>query len=131
MTNFLKVSFVLITLGLTSCASSTYKARQVEREKVANSSGLYCDWVNGDKHSDVEVEVNLQMAKRCDANKAFSLTNYKNNSDQNGLMYCCALAARSEAPVPVSPSASRKSSASSKPAPVSPAASSDDIVEDK
>ncbi|RYZ86005.1 MAG: hypothetical protein EOP06_15325 [Proteobacteria bacterium] len=89
MTNILKLSFVLISLVLTSCASSTYKARQDQREKVAATSGLFCDWVNGDKHSDVEVEVNLQMAKRCDANKAFSLTNYKNKSDQNGIMYCC------------------------------------------
>ncbi|MBC7371566.1 MAG: hypothetical protein H7326_08380 [Bdellovibrionaceae bacterium] len=127
MTNILKVSFVVVSLLLASCASSTYKARQEQREKLASSTGMYCDWVNGDKHSDIEVELNLQMAKRCDANKSFGLTNYKNNSDQNGIMYCCAMGARVDAPV--SSAAPVKKSSVVKPVPA--AGSADDIVEDK
>jgi hypothetical protein len=118
----------LASLILTSCASSTYKARQEQREKLATSSGLYCEWISGDKHSDIDVEVNLQMGKRCDSSKPFSLTNYKNNADQNGIMYCCAMVEHAvAAPAP------RKSSGPAakveKPAP--PAGAADDIVEDK
>jgi hypothetical protein len=122
------VSFgILSSLFLTSCASSTYKARQEQREKLASSSGMYCDWVNGDKHSDVEVELSLQMAKRCDSNKAFSLTTYKNNSDQNGVMYCCVNAAGGN--MSVSPSRKSSGPAAQKSTPA--AGSADDIVEDK
>lgn len=78
-------------LILTGCASSSYKARLDTREKQAASAGLYCEWVNGDKYSDIDVEINLQMAKRCDSNKPFTLTPYKNSSDVNGIMYCCAM----------------------------------------
>lgn len=117
------VSFgILTSLFLTSCASSTYKARQEQREKLSSSTGMYCDWVNGDKHSDIEVELNLQMAKRCDSNKAFSLTTYKNNSDQNGIMYCCAMSG--SAPV-------RKSSGPAAQKSTPAAGSTEDIVEDK
>lgn len=77
---------------LTSCGGARLKARQEQREKLVSSSGLYCEWVNAEKHSDVDVELNLQMAKRCDSSKPFSLTPYKNSSDQNGIMYCCGVA---------------------------------------
>lgn len=83
-------------LALSGCASSAYKQRMEQREKLASSSGLYCEWINGDKHSDIDVEINLQMSKRCDSSKPFSLTPYKNPSDQNGIMYCCAMAGSGE-----------------------------------
>ncbi|MDG0815546.1 hypothetical protein [Bdellovibrio svalbardensis] len=76
---------------LSACASGTFKARQEQREKMASSTGMYCEFVNGDTHPDIDVELNLQMARRCDANKNFSITNYKNVSDQIGVMYCCAM----------------------------------------
>ena len=129
MTNILKLNFVVAFLMLTSCASSTYKARQEQREKISASTGMFCDWVNGDKHSDIEVELNLQMAKRCDSNKTFSLTNYKNNSDQNGVLYCCSMTSRAEYPVITPPIKKSTSSAPSKSTPAANA--SDDIVEDK
>ena len=94
-------------LFLTGCASSAYKARMEQREKVANSAGLYCEWINGDKHSDIDVELNLQMGKRCDSSKPFTLTPYKNPSDQNGIVYCCAMTG---AEPKVQASSSRKSS---------------------
>jgi len=89
--------FRLLTIGLSSlfllsaCASGTFKARQDQREKIAAASGLYCEFVNGDKHPDVDVELNMQMSKRCDSASNFSITNYRNSSDQNGVVYCCAM----------------------------------------
>jgi hypothetical protein len=109
-------------LALTGCASGAYKARQEQREKLANSAGLYCEWVNGDKHTDIDVEINLQMAKRCDSSKPFTLTPYKNSADQNGIMYCCAM-------VNSEPKAPRK--ASTPTAPAAPRPQSEEIVEDK
>jgi len=84
---------ILLSLILSSCASSSHKARMDQREKVAGTAGLYCEWISGDKHPDIDVEVNLQMARRCDSSKPFSLTTYKNTADQNGVMYCCGMAA--------------------------------------
>lgn len=78
------------TLILTSCASST-KARQEARDKAAISSGLYCEFVSGDEYEDVDVEVSLRMSKKCDSNKPFNLTNYKNSSENFGLVYCCSM----------------------------------------
>lgn len=87
---FLKGMVVTFTLGvllLTGCTSM--QKRQEERNKVAQSSGLYCEFVNGDANNDVDVEVNLQMSKKCDISKQFTMTNYKNASDIFGIVYCC------------------------------------------
>lgn len=90
MVKVISILGVVGCLLVTGCASSKYKARQEQREKMAGSAGLYCDWINGDKHSDIDVELNMQMAKRCDSSRPHSLTPYKNSSDQNGIMFCCA-----------------------------------------
>ncbi len=88
--------FRLLTVGLSSlfllsaCASGTFKARQEQRDKLASAAGLYCEFINGDKHPDVDVELNMQMAKRCDSTSHFSIASYRNSSDQNGMMYCCS-----------------------------------------
>ncbi|HEY8270262.1 MAG TPA: hypothetical protein VIG33_05195 [Pseudobdellovibrionaceae bacterium] len=125
----LSLSGMAGVLFLTGCASSAYKARQEQREKVASSAGLYCEWINGDKHSDIDVELNLQMGKRCDSVKPFTLTPYKNTSDENGIVYCCALTGAE----PKAPSSSgiKKASgpAAQKAATATPAA--DEVVEDK
>lgn len=113
-------------LALTGCASSAYKVRQEQREKLASSAGLYCEWINGDKHSDIDVELNLQMAKRCDSAKPFTLTPYKNTSDQNGILYCCAMA-NSEPKTSARKSAPATAPAAQK----TPGPQSEDIVEDK
>lgn len=83
--------FSLIAGSLVGCASSRFKARQEQREKLANSSGLYCEFLSGDLFPDLDVELNMQMARRCDVSKNFSITNYKNSSAQNGIMYCCTM----------------------------------------
>jgi len=141
----MKLVSVLGMLGLlvlSGCASSAHKARMEQREKLASSSGLYCEWINGDKHSDIDVEINLQMAKRCDSAKPFSLTPYKNSADQNGIMYCCAMAGSEAKPVarkssgPAAQKSSTNKEATPATAPASeatatPGPQSDSIEEDK
>jgi hypothetical protein len=135
VTKIFIVCGILASFILTSCASSTYRARQEKREKLASSAGLYCEWISGDKHADIDVEVNLQMAQRCDSSKPFSLTTYKNNSDQNGIMYCCATANSSPAPSarkasgPAAKSAAKAEGGGAGPA-VTPAGSGEEIEED-
>lgn len=100
-------------LFLTGCASGTFKARQAEREKLVGSSGLYCEFVNGEQHPDIDVELNMQMAKRCDVAKPFTITNYKTSSEMNGIMYCCQVPGgtkvRASAPKPPKPAPAAKS----------------------
>ncbi|WP_413943302.1 hypothetical protein [Bdellovibrio sp. HCB-162] len=102
--------FILLTssvLLLSGCASSTFKARQEQREKMASSTGMFCEFISGDLFPDLDVELSMQMARRCDSNKNFSITNYKNSSDQTGVIFCCSTANRRSAAVaprkPVTP----------------------------
>ena len=81
--------FIVAMMFLVVGCSTTYKQRQEERNKVAQASGLYCEFVNGDANLDADVELNLQMSKKCDLSKQFTVTNYKNASDIFGLVYCC------------------------------------------
>jgi len=83
---------------MSGCASGTFKARQEQREKMAASSGLYCEFISGDLFPDLDVELNMRMAKRCDADRNYTITNYKNSSDQTGVMYCCSLTGITAAP---------------------------------
>lgn len=82
------VASVIVGFFFLSGCTSMQK-RQEERNKVAQSSGLYCEFVNGDANNDVDVEVNLRMSKKCDINKQFTITNYKNASDLFGVIFCC------------------------------------------
>ncbi len=94
-----RLVFALVLLSLTAC-SSALKQRQAERDRVSQNSGLYCEFINGDDHNDIDVEMNLQMAKKCDTSKQFSFTNYKNASDIFGVIYCCSAAAKKSAVAP-------------------------------
>ena len=76
---------------MSGCASGTFKARQEQREKMAASAGLYCEFVSGDLFPDLDVELNMRVAKRCDAERNLTITSYKNSSDQTGVMYCCSM----------------------------------------
>lgn len=102
----------VLALSFVGCASGKFKARQEQREKLAASTGMYCEFISGDLFPDLDVELSMSMGKRCDANKQFSITNYKNSSDQSGVIYCCSMAgakraaaARKAAPAPVTPAA--------------------------
>lgn len=84
------ISLAVASLFLFAGCSTGYKQRQEERNKVASSSGHYCEFVNGDAHNDVDVELTIQMSKKCETNKPYTITNYKNASDIFGVVYCCA-----------------------------------------
>ena len=86
----LLVSAIISALVLSGCASGR-KQKLEQREKLAASSGLYCDFVNGDKNKEVELELNVLMAKKCDADRPFSITNYKSPAEVTGVLYCCAV----------------------------------------
>ncbi|MGZ3773513.1 MAG: hypothetical protein ACXVCY_10670 [Pseudobdellovibrionaceae bacterium] len=92
----LAILFTSSALILSGCASGTFKARQEQREKLASSTGMYCEFVSGDLHPDVDVELSMQMAHRCDSGKNFTITNYKNSSDQTGVIFCCSTVGRAE-----------------------------------
>ena len=76
---------------LAGCASSQMKARKDQRDKASQSSKMYCDFVNGEIFPDVEVQLNLEMAKRCDNEKSFTVTSYRTTNENMGVIYCCAL----------------------------------------
>jgi len=84
------VGIVLASTVLFSGCSTTYKARQEEKAKVAAATGHYCEFINGDAHNDVDVELTLQMTKKCDVSKPYTMTNYKNAADIFGIVYCCS-----------------------------------------
>lgn len=77
---------------LSGCASSEFRERHQRREQLAQSKGLYCGFISGDEFPDLDVELNLVMANKCDPNRPFSVTPYKNSSAKNGVIYCCNMA---------------------------------------
>jgi hypothetical protein len=81
---------------LSACASGTFKARQEQRDKLAANTGMYCNFVSGEVFPDVEVELSMEMAKRCDSSRAFSITNFKTASNENGIVYCCSMSGRAQ-----------------------------------
>lgn len=84
---------VAATFVVTGCASSQMKQRKEQRDRIVQSAKLYCDFVNGEIYPDVEVQLNLEMAKRCDSSKNFSVTNYKTSNENVGVLYCCGMSA--------------------------------------
>jgi hypothetical protein len=86
-------------LLLSACASGTFKARQEQRDKMAANTGMYCNFVSGEVYADVEVELSMEMAKRCDSSRAFSITNFKTASNENGIVYCCSMSGRAQTSV--------------------------------
>jgi hypothetical protein len=87
---FLSSVFVVLIAFLSGCASSQIKARKEAREKAAQSGRLWCEFVNGEIFPDVDVALNIEMTKRCDPDKNFSVTSYRTPSENQGVIYCCA-----------------------------------------
>ncbi|MGE0632986.1 MAG: hypothetical protein AB7O96_11295 [Pseudobdellovibrionaceae bacterium] len=81
---------------LSGCSSARLKERKGERERVAQSSGMYCEFISAEDHQDFEVELNLQMARKCDSDKAFTVSDFRTPSDNVGMVYCCALRNRED-----------------------------------
>ena len=94
MSNVKKVAMLWLSLSvLSACTSGQIKARKEMRDKAAQSSHLYCDFINGETYPDVDVAVNLEMAKRCDSEGQMTITSYHSPSEAVGLVYCCKLKA--------------------------------------
>jgi hypothetical protein len=91
---------VLVSLGLSvGCSSSSkLKERKDQREKAMSQSRLYCEFINGEIYPDLDVALNLEMAKRCDVDKPFSISDYKTPTETPGIMYCCATLNKSAGP---------------------------------
>ena len=83
---------VLLLIFVSACSTAQIKARKEVREKAANSSHLYCEFVNGENFPDIDVALNIQVAKFCEAKaNNISLTSYRSPSDAIGIVYCCGL----------------------------------------
>lgn len=108
------MSLRILTMGLLSlvvlagCSSSKIKERKEQREKVAQSSKLYCEFINGEMYPDIDVALNLEMAKHCDSEKPFSLANYKTPAENPGILYCCSMPGKAVAPAAVFENRTRK-----------------------
>lgn len=92
--------FALMFNFLVGCASSQMKARKEQRDKIAQSSKLYCEFINGDTYPDIDVALNIEMSKHCDGNKAPALTSYRSPSEAVGIVYCCSMKEKEEAKKP-------------------------------
>jgi hypothetical protein len=93
---------ISIAFLASGCASSKMKERREQREKVSQSSKLFCEFINGEIYPDVDVALNLEMAKRCDSDRPFTITQYKTPSENQGVLYCCSTAGgRGPAPMAV------------------------------
>lgn len=91
--SFKKIAVLALSfLFLSACASSAMKARKDQQVKAAQSAKLYCEFINGEIFPDIDVALNLEMAKRCDSDKPFTITSYKTPSENQGVLYCCSIA---------------------------------------
>lgn len=82
--------FLFLVAILSGC-STAQKARLESRDRAAQQSGLYCDFVNEADFKDVDVELNLRLANKCTSNKPFSISGYKRFNESQGFMFCCNL----------------------------------------
>ncbi len=77
---------LIFTLG---CSSSGVKQRKEQRDKVAQSSKFYCEFLNAEQFPDIDVAINLEVAKRCDTTLPMQMFPYKTPTEVSGVMYCC------------------------------------------
>jgi hypothetical protein len=84
------ISFILMALG-ASCASPEKRQRQVTRDRIVSNNKFYCEFLNGEKYTDIDVALNIAMGEKCDVYQHFSVTGYRSISDIPGVIYCCSL----------------------------------------
>ena len=120
----LSMLFVLSLLFVTGCSSGNKKSEA--RDKVTSQSGLYCDFVNGEKNRQIELELNILMAKKCDVDKPYTISDYRSPAEVSGMIFCCRVkemqAIKAAAPAykaPVSTPASSASKPSTAPSAIS------------
>lgn len=85
------VFFAAVLMATAGCSSARLKERKGERERVAASSRMFCEFISAEEHQDFDVELNLQMGRKCDVDRSFSVTAFRTPSDNQGLVYCCSL----------------------------------------
>ncbi len=95
--------FFCISILMAACGSKI-KERKEQRDKMAATSKVYCEFINGEQFPDIDVAVNIEMAKKCDIEKPFSVTQYNTRSDSTGVLYCCSNAGK-----PAATSSAKKS----------------------
>lgn len=76
-----------MSLFFVGCASNNKRSEL--RDKVVSQSGFLCEFINGEKHRQVEIELNVLMAKKCDVDKPYSVSNYKTSAEVAGMIFCC------------------------------------------
>jgi hypothetical protein len=106
---------LFLALIFAGC-SSAQKQRKEQREKAAQQSGLWCEFVNGEMFPDIDVALNLEMSKRCDTTKQYTISSYKTPSENHGVLYCCALKEGALKPAPAAKPANKSVKPESKPA---------------
>lgn len=79
----------LVAALVISGCSAAQKARRDERDKMVQSKGVFCDFVSESDFKDIDIELNLRLAKKCDATKPFQISSYKRVSENPGVLYCC------------------------------------------
>lgn len=79
---------VVFAIIISGC-SAAQKARREERDRVVQSKGVLCDFVSESDFKDIDIELNLRLAKKCDASKPFNISSYKRVSENPGVLYCC------------------------------------------
>lgn len=86
------IALLFASGSFTGCGGGAVRARREQRDKLVQTSKLYCEFVNGENNpTDVDVALNLAMAQRCDHEQPHSLTTYKTPSEVQGIIYCCGL----------------------------------------
>jgi hypothetical protein len=112
----LSMLFVLSLLFVTGCSSGNKKSEA--RDKVTSQSGLYCDFVNGEKNRQIELELNILMAKKCDVDKPYTISDYRSPAEVSGMIFCCRVKEMQTAKAVAAPASAVKAPVS---APASPA----------
>lgn len=100
---------ILGTLAATfvGCSSAELKARQEQRDRIVHTAKIYCEFIDGEDFSDIDVALNIAMGAKCDTEKSMSLINYRSPSESAGILFCCgtreAKSERSESRYEISP----------------------------
>jgi hypothetical protein len=85
-----RILVILVCLSLGIGCSTAQKERREARDRIANQAGFLCDFVNESDFKDIEIELNLRMANKCNSAKPFSVSGYKRLNESSGFMYCCS-----------------------------------------
>jgi hypothetical protein len=87
---YLLISFSFLAFLTTACGSSALRQRKEVRDRAVMSTKMYCEFVNGDVYpNDLDVALNITVAKHCESGTPVSMTQYKTPSESNGIMFCC------------------------------------------